>query len=98
MKRPSDTACLQVGLLSCMPCVCNASCYSGEILEVSAFFVHSNSSYRRWIGGRVMGVEDSFRKIYKPYSRVVWKVDSHFLALIPPPPPPTPADGKQKKP
>ena len=59
-----------------MYAVCNASCYSGEILEVSAFFVHSNSPYRRWIGDRVMGVEDSFRKRYKPYARVVWKVDS----------------------
>ena len=59
-----------------MYAVCNASCYSGEILEVSAFFVHSNSPYRRWIGDRVMGVEDSFRKRYKPYARVVWEVDS----------------------
>ena len=59
-----------------MYAMCNASCYSGEILEISAFFVHSDSSYRRWVGNRVMSVENSFREGYGPYARVVWKVDS----------------------
>ena len=45
-------------------------------MEVSAFFVHPDSPYRRWVGNRVMSVENSFREGYKPYARVVWKVDS----------------------
>ena len=56
--------------------VCNTPCYSGEILEVSAFFVHSDGSYRCWVGKCVMSVENSFRKGYKSYARVVWEVDS----------------------
>ena len=59
-----------------MYAVCNASRYSGEILEVSAFFVYSNSSYRYWIVNCMMSVENSFRKGYKPYACVMWKVDS----------------------
>ena len=59
-----------------MYAVCNASRYSGKILDISAFSVHSNSSYRYWIVNRVMCVENSYRKGYKPYARVVWEVDS----------------------
>ena len=59
-----------------MYAVCNASRYSGEILEVSAFFVHSDGPYRCWVGKCVMSVENSFREGYKPYARVVWEVDS----------------------
>ena len=59
-----------------MYAMCSASCCSREILEVYAFFVHSDSSYRRWVGNRVMSVENSCREGYKPYARVVWKVGS----------------------
>ena len=45
-------------------------------MEVSAFFVHPDSPYRRWVGNRVMSEENSFREGYKSYARVVWKVDS----------------------
>ena len=54
----------------------NASRYGGEILEVSTFVVHPDSAYRRWVGDCVMCVENSFRKGYKSYARVVWEVDS----------------------
>ena len=56
--------------------MCNTPYYSGEILEVSAFFVHSDGSYRCWVGKCVMSVENSFRKGYKSYARVVWEVNS----------------------
>ena len=56
--------------------VCDAFRYSGKILEISAFFVHLNSAYRYWIVNRVVCVENSFRKGYKPYTCVVWEVDS----------------------
>ena len=70
-QKGSDTACLQVRYT-----IRYTSCYSGEILEVSAFFVHPDSSYRRWVDNRMMSVENSFREGCKPYARVVWKVDS----------------------
>ena len=44
-------------------------------MEVYAFFVDSNSSYRYWMVNRVMSVENSSRKGYKPYARVMWTVD-----------------------
>ena len=59
-----------------MYAVCNASRYSGEILEVSASAIHSNGSYRYRIINRVMCVENGFGKGNESYARVMWEVDS----------------------
>ena len=67
---------MPTGRAVAMYAVRSTSRYSGEILEVSASFVHLNSSNRYRIVNRVMCVENGFGKGNEPYARVVWEVNS----------------------